>query len=817
MMTIVGLAQNFVGSNNLNLLQPLGQFGTRLHGGKDSASPRYIFTMLSSLTRLVFPPMDDNLLKYNYDDNQRVEPEWYMPIIPIVLVNGADGIGTGWASKIPNFNVREIVNNIHRMLNGEEPQPMLPSYKGFRGTIDQLADNQYMNCGEVAIINSTTIEISELPVKTWTQSYKENVLEPMLNGTEKVPPLITDYKEYHTDSTVRFVVKMTEEKLREAEAAGLHKVFKLQNPFTCNSMVLFDHVGSLKKYESVQDVLKDFFELRMKYYVLRKDWLAGMLGAESAKLTNQARFILEKIQGILVIENKPKKELIRMLEEMGYDSDPVKAWKQAQEKNEEMEGEEEEEAEENTGGPDYNYLLNMPMWFLTKEKKEELCKQRDAKLTELDTLKKKSPSDLWKEDLAAFSEELERVEAKEKENAIMPAKKGTGKGKALKVKQETLPTPQGRRVVPRITSTMKAEANKKADLRKGEGRRGKKIKTEDDVVMKMEFGEDGENAEPNEEMSLAARLSKKTKTQTKEKVSKTGKQTTLQFNAVDKKPKKDLRSDDESDGLSNSEMETEEVVAPRVKVERKTKASVKYSVSDSEDEFDDWGKKDAPKRKAVISDDDSFALESSAMADSDVDSPAKPPKAPEPTKKVTKSKSTVKRAESKSSSQSDEQAPAPKAPVQRKTKEAAPKKPAAARKPAASKKKAADVKQPSILEALSKPKPSSNSTAKKGPSFDSSDSEGEAKAKAKAPAAKAKPVLKRKQVTSDDSDSSPDDLMSRLKAKTTAGGKKTKKWDEDDSFQISEEESAAPAAAAPRDKPSRARKPVTYTLDSDSD
>lgn len=149
----------------------------------------------------------------------------------------------------------------------------------------------------------------------------------MLNGTEKVPPLITDFKEYHTDTTVRFVVKMPEAKLREAEAAGFHKVFKLQNPLTCNSMVmdphpsdilvtvncalfnslcpgfqvLFDHVGSLKKYESVQEILKDFFELRMKYYVLRKDWLVGMLGAESAKLTNQARFILEKIQGTLVI------------------------------------------------------------------------------------------------------------------------------------------------------------------------------------------------------------------------------------------------------------------------------------------------------------------------------------------------------------------------------------------------------------------------------------------------------------------------------------------------------------------------------------
>uniref|UniRef100_A0A671W2V3 DNA topoisomerase 2 n=1 Tax=Sparus aurata TaxID=8175 RepID=A0A671W2V3_SPAAU len=643
MMTIVGLAQNFVGSNNLNLLQPLGQFGTRLHGGKDSASPRYIFTMLSPLARLVFPAVDDNLLKYNYDDNQRVEPEWYMPIIPTVLVNGAEGIGTGWASKLPNYDIREIINNIHRMLNGDEPLPMLPNYKGFRGTIEKVMENQFMNSGEVAIIDSTTIEISELPVKSWTQTYKENVLEPMLNGTEKVPSLITDFKEYHTDTTVRFVVKMTEEKLREAEAANLHKVFKLQSPLTCNSMVLFDHVGSLKKYESVQDILKDFFELRMKYYVLRKDWLTGMLGAESAKLTNQARFILEKIQGTLVIENKPKKELIRMLQQMGYDSDPVKAWKEAQEK--EMEQEDEEEAEkEDTSGPDYNYLLSMPMWFLTKEKKEELCKQRDAKITELNALKKKSPADMWKEDLAAFSEELEKCEAKEKESAAMPVvKKGAGKGKAVKVKQETMPTPQGRRVIPRVTSTMKAEANRKADLKKGEGKRGKKVK--------MEFGEDAENAEPSEEVGLAARLTKKTKTQAKEKVaSKTGKQSTLQFKPVSKKSKKNPWSDEESDNQSgDSDMEVEEVVAPRERVERKTKVFLCNTPVMS------------LRNNGLI------YLRSNYLLLWRFTAP------------------------------SDDQVPAAKAPVQRttkdKTKEAAPKKAPAARKPAASKKKAAG-KQP---------------------------------------------------------------------------------------------------------------------------
>ncbi|MEQ2203426.1 hypothetical protein XENOCAPTIV_029898 [Xenoophorus captivus] len=188
--------------------------------------------------------MDFNLLKFLYDDNQKVEPEWYIPIIPMVLVNGAEGIGTGWACKIPNYDPREIVNNINRMLNHQDPLPM---------------------------------------------------------GTDKTPALISDYKEYHTDATVKFVVRMSEEKLAQAEAVGLHKVFKLQSSLTCNSMVLFDHMGCLKRYDSVQDILKEFFELRLHYYKLRKDWLLGSLGAEASKLSNQARFVLEKIEGKISI------------------------------------------------------------------------------------------------------------------------------------------------------------------------------------------------------------------------------------------------------------------------------------------------------------------------------------------------------------------------------------------------------------------------------------------------------------------------------------------------------------------------------------
>ncbi|XP_042112660.1 DNA topoisomerase 2-alpha isoform X3 [Ovis aries] len=757
MMTIINLAQNFVGSNNLNLLQPIGQFGTRLHGGKDSASPRYIFTMLSPLARLLFPAKDDHTLKFLYDDNQRVEPEWYIPIIPMVLINGAEGIGTGWSCKIPNFDVREVVNNIRRLMDGEEPLPMLPSYKNFKGTIEELAPNQYVISGEVAILNSTTIEISELPIRTWTQTYKEQVLEPMLNGTEKTPPLITDYREYHTDTTVKFVVKMTEEKLAEAERVGLHKVFKLQTSLTCNSMVLFDHVGCLKKYDTALDILRDFFELRLKYYGLRKEWLLGMLGAESAKLNNQARFILEKIDGKIIIENKPKKELIKVLIQRGYDSDPVKAWKEAQQKvpdeeeNEESDNEKQSEKSDSAtdSGPTFNYLLDMPLWYLTKEKKDELCKLRNEKEQELETLKRKSPSDLWKEDLAAFVEELEVVEAKEKqdEQIGLPGKGGKAKGKKTQM-VEILPSPSGKRVIPRVTEEMKAEAEKKIK---------KKIKSENTEGSPQEEGMEVE--------SLKLRLEKKQK---REPVTKTKKQTTLPFKPIKKAKKRNPWSDSESDMSSN---ESNFDVPPREKESRRAAAKTKFTMDlDSDEDFSDF-------------DEDT--------QDDFVPSNASPPKIQTSPKHSNKELKPLKSASSVTELDADDaednvppppSSPAADFPAVTETINPVPKKNVTAKKTAAkSAKKRAAPKR-----------------TKKDPDLDSDVSK-------KPNAPKTKTRRKRKPSSSDDSDSNFEKLIS--KAVTS---KKPK--EESDDFHLDLD-----SAVGSRAKSGRTKKPIKYLEESDED
>eukprot|EP00095_Tigriopus_kingsejongensis_P003419 maker-scaffold1323_size47899-snap-gene-0.11 protein:Tk03419 transcript:maker-scaffold1323_size47899-snap-gene-0.11-mRNA-1 annotation:"hypothetical protein DAPPUDRAFT_329527" len=487
MGTIINLAQNFVGSNNINLLLPIGQFGTRLAGGKDHASPRYIFTQMSPLTRLIFNSNDDAVLNYLTDDNQKIEPEWYMPIIPMVLVNGADGIGTGWMTKIPNYNPREIVRNLLNMIDGAEPEDMKPWFKSFKGGIESIENQRYVVNGEIASISENKIEVTELPVRSWTQSYKEQVMEPMLNGSEKIPAIIQDYKEYHTDVTVKFVVQMSADKLRQAELdKGLHQFFKLQTTISTSSMVLFDAKGCLRKYENVLEIMREFFHLRLNFYEKRKNYLEGMLEAESLKLSNQARFILEKCDGSLVVENKKRKALIEELQRKGFDSDPVKKWKNAQKMEEDSDSDSEGGLEKDL---DYDYLLGMAMWSLTQERKDELLRRKDEKHQELRMLRGTSKEDLWRTDLKEFMEKLDEVEAKEIEDERVILSKESQKGAKgkKKLKIEALPSPVGIRVVPLIAEELKNKAAKAAAAKSRKGEKLDKKNLKEVEAVKDEF------------------------------------------------------------------------------------------------------------------------------------------------------------------------------------------------------------------------------------------------------------------------------------------------------------------------------------------
>lgn len=250
-------------------------------------------------------------------------------------------------------------------------------------------------------------------------------MEPFLHGENNKPGVISDYREYHTDTTVRFVVKMTAEQFRAATAVGLHKFFKLQKSLSLNSMVLFDANGVLKRYENVDTILREFQEVRTGIYQKRKAYMEGMLGAESLKLDNIARFIMEKIEGKVKVENMKKKDICKALKSRNYDPDPVVAWKKKIARDMPYDGDDLLAGSQNAGeageGEDaddkkeYDYLLGMPIWNLTMEKKDKILAEQKEKGGELAALKAKSPSQLWLDDLEEFLGELGKYEAKERD------------------------------------------------------------------------------------------------------------------------------------------------------------------------------------------------------------------------------------------------------------------------------------------------------------------------------------------------------------------------------------------------------------------
>ncbi len=269
--TIVGLAQNFVGSNNINCLEPSGNFGSRLQGGSDAASARYIYTRLSPFARRIFHASDEPLLTYNLDDGKTIEPEIYVPVVPMILINGADGIGTGWSSSIPNYRPEEIVDNLKRRMAGtskEDMQPMMPWFRGWNGVAEDIGGDRYKFSGTIRQTGSNEVEITELPVRVWTQDFKDR-LEDIIKA-DKVPSFIKDYTEYNTPDRVHFIIKLEDKHMQAALERGLEETFKMSKSIATSNLVAFDAQGRIHKYATVLDILEEFYHVRLKFYEKRK-------------------------------------------------------------------------------------------------------------------------------------------------------------------------------------------------------------------------------------------------------------------------------------------------------------------------------------------------------------------------------------------------------------------------------------------------------------------------------------------------------------------------------------------------------------------
>ncbi|PFH54688.1 hypothetical protein AMATHDRAFT_83127, partial [Amanita thiersii Skay4041] len=434
--TIINLAQHFVGSNNLNLLFPNGQYGTRDQGGKDHASPRYIHTEPKPVARVVFNPDDDPLLNQQREDNQIIEPEFYIPIVPMVLINGAEGIGTGWSTNIPCYNPVDIVANLRRLMKGEELVPMMPWWRGFKGDIRQTSKQKYDVHGIVRKIDDTTVEITELPIHRWTQNYKAE-LESMIGVEKDKEGLIKDYKEHHDNANVHFIVTMGSKELDKAEQQGLLDFFKLNSKINTSNMICFDFEGNIKKYESPEEILEEFYPVRLAYYQKRKDHLAGELQNALDRLTNQARFVQMIVDKQLVVSNRKKGDIVAELRRLKFRPFPKGNNSAKAENDDDDTTNRDEEKEENdeSNDSDFDYLLGMAIWSLTKEKIEKLRQQAKDKEVELLILLEKSPKEMWNKDLDEFLEGWER-DCIERDNMLAT----DGKGKKVKRKQTVLQT-----------------------------------------------------------------------------------------------------------------------------------------------------------------------------------------------------------------------------------------------------------------------------------------------------------------------------------------------------------------------------------------
>ncbi|BAT22473.1 putative DNA topoisomerase II [Yellowstone lake phycodnavirus 2] len=305
--TIVNLAQNFVGANNLNLLEPSGQFGTRLAGGKDAASSRYIFTRLSPMTRRIFDPADNSVLKYVMDDGQQVEPEFYAPIVPMILVNGAEGIGTGFSCYVPPYDIEIIKHNIQCALDQVPMAPMVPHFKGFKGKVTKTKDHTWVLEG-VVVKEGSQLHVTELPPGQWIQDFKEHLDALVEKGT------IQKFENHSTETTPDFRIWGAEGMKDVTRELGMTKTIHTSN------MHLIGPNGAVKKYNSPEEILVDYLEVRLAMYKKRKAWQLKQLETEVNWLSEKSRFIRDvAVTPRLHVFNTPLEQIHTQLRREKYD------------------------------------------------------------------------------------------------------------------------------------------------------------------------------------------------------------------------------------------------------------------------------------------------------------------------------------------------------------------------------------------------------------------------------------------------------------------------------------------------------------------
>lgn len=395
---IINMAQTYTGSNNINLLMPNGQFGSRSHLGSDSASERYIFTQLNPITRAIFPDLDDTILNYLDDDGTQVEPEYYVPIIPFALINGIAGIGTGFSCEILPYNPADIIQYLKAKLgstHSRAPAEFIPYYEGFKGTVEKMAANKYLVKGCYEKAGEDKIRITELPIGTATMPYIKKFLEGLADGGvdkagKKLAAQIKDFTDNCTEVRIDICVQLMKGDLDKLEQIvdinginGIEKLLKLTTTVSSTNMHMFNRDCKLHKYATVEEIIDEFYEVRMEFYVKRKAYLLVEIERRLVKLSNRARYIMDNLNDKIDLRRKTNVQVVELLKGMGFDM---------------IDG-------------DYKYLTGMPMHSVTKENVDSILKEKGDCESEHNLLKNMSEQQMWMNEL----ENLEKEYLKYKE------------------------------------------------------------------------------------------------------------------------------------------------------------------------------------------------------------------------------------------------------------------------------------------------------------------------------------------------------------------------------------------------------------------
>jgi len=363
---IIGMAQSF--KNSLPLLEEIGQFGSIR--SPEAGAPRYISTKLTKNFRLLYK--DFELLENQVEEGNVIEPKFFLPIIPTVLLNGSSGIAVGFATNILNRNPLDLIDACIKVLDGKRVGKLLPWLKDYNGPIEQVGtSNQYIMRGLYQITNTTTVTVSELPPSVTFQKYEAHLNSLQDRG------IISSYED-NSANGINYIIKFARATLTNLiEKDKLDQTLKMVETETEN-LTCLDERGKLLIFENIPQIVEYFTNFRLSFYSKRKAFLINKYNEELTYLSNRARFIKLIIDGKLKVNNVPRKEIILYLETNKFDQ---------------------------VNGT-YLYLLNMPIHSLSKETYEALLKEVSEKQAELAEIKKKDPTDMYREDLNELKKNL---------------------------------------------------------------------------------------------------------------------------------------------------------------------------------------------------------------------------------------------------------------------------------------------------------------------------------------------------------------------------------------------------------------------------